>query len=42
LLEYTEKAAVPFQKEWPTQLSYAFDLKEAKRLLAKKEEDEEE
>ncbi|HEX4112589.1 MAG TPA: type I-U CRISPR-associated RAMP protein Csb1/Cas7u [Stellaceae bacterium] len=42
LLGYAKVAVAPFKKEWPTELSYAFDLKEAKKLLAKKEEDEEE
>ncbi|HEX5279310.1 MAG TPA: type I-U CRISPR-associated RAMP protein Csb1/Cas7u [Micropepsaceae bacterium] len=42
LLDYAKSASVPFKKEWPTDLSYTFDLKEAKKLLAKKEEDEEE
>ncbi|HTT83524.1 MAG TPA: type I-U CRISPR-associated RAMP protein Csb1/Cas7u [Rhizomicrobium sp.] len=42
LLNYAKSAAVPFKKEWPAETSYTFDLKEAKKLLAKKEEDEEE
>ncbi|HLI13804.1 MAG TPA: type I-U CRISPR-associated RAMP protein Csb1/Cas7u [Alphaproteobacteria bacterium] len=42
LLDYAKGAVVPFKSKWPTELSYAFDLKEAKKLLAKKEEDEEE
>ena len=42
LLEYAGSAVIPIKKEWPIELSYAFDLKEAKKLLAKKEEDEEE
>lgn len=42
LLDYAKGAVVPFKAKWPTDLSYTFDLKEAKKLLAKKEEDEEE
>ena len=41
LLEYAVKAVKPFKKEWPQKLIYKFDLKEAKKLLAKKSEDEE-
>ena len=41
LLDYAEKAASPFRKEWPEELSYEFDVKEAKKLLAKKTEDKE-
>jgi CRISPR-associated protein Csb1 len=42
LLEYAGNAVTPFKTEWPDELSYVFDMKEAKKLLAKKEEDEEE
>ncbi len=42
LLDYAGKAVAPLKKEWPTELSYIFDMKEAKKLLAKKEENEEE
>ena len=41
LRDYAEEAVKPFSKEWPKELIYKFDLKEAKRLLAKKTEDEE-
>jgi CRISPR-associated protein Csb1 len=40
LLEYAEAAASPFKSKWPKTLVHKFDLKEAKKLLAKKEEDE--
>jgi hypothetical protein len=33
-------AAEPFRKKWPEQLEYQFNLAEAKKLLAKKEEAE--
>jgi len=42
LLDYAKRAVVPFKAKWPSELSYTFDLKEAKKLLAKKEEDGEE
>ena len=42
LLDYAGKAVAPLKKEWPTELSYMFDMKEAKNLLAQREEDEEE
>lgn len=42
LLDYAKRAVVPFKAKWPTELSYSFDLKEAKKLLSKKEVDEEE
>ncbi len=41
LLDYAENAVKPFSKEWPENSIYKFDLKEAKKLLAKKTEDEE-
>ena len=41
LLGYAKKAVEPFSKEWPEELNYKFDLQEAKKLLAKKAEDEE-
>ncbi|MCB2262738.1 MAG: type I-U CRISPR-associated protein Cas7 [Candidatus Thiosymbion ectosymbiont of Robbea hypermnestra] len=40
LLDYAKTAVEPFKNGWPEQLSYKFDLKEAKNLLAKKEEAE--
>ena len=40
LFAYAENAVKPFGKEWPEELIYKFDLKEAKKLLAKKTEDE--
>jgi CRISPR-associated protein Csb1 len=42
LYDYAKEAAKPFQSHWPTELVYKFDLSEAKKLLAKKSEDEEE
>jgi CRISPR-associated protein Csb1 len=42
LLDYAKSAVVPFKEEWPKKLSYVFNLNEAKKLLAKKDEDEEE
>ena len=39
--DYAVEAAKPFSKEWPESLIYKFDLQEAKKLLAKKTEDEE-
>ena len=41
LLDYAQKAVEPFRKEWPEELIYKFDLNEAKKLLAKKSDDEE-
>ncbi len=41
LLEYGAEAVKPFKRGWPQKLTYKFDLKEAKKLLAKKSEDEE-
>ena len=41
LLEYAKDAVKPFSEEWPKELIYKFDLKEAKKLLTKKTEDEE-
>ena len=40
LLEYARDAVKPFIPGWPQELVYKFDLNEAKRLLAKKTEDE--
>jgi CRISPR-associated protein Csb1 len=40
LLEYAEAAARVLRPEWPQDLVHKFDLNEAKRLLAKKTEDE--
>jgi len=39
LLTYALEAAKPFNELWPKELSHKFDLREAKRLLAKKEDD---
>jgi CRISPR-associated protein Csb1 len=36
---YASTAAEHFQPTWPKQLEYEFDLKEAKKLLAKKDDD---
>jgi hypothetical protein len=41
MLKYAEAAVEPFRPYWPKTLVYKFDLKEAKKLLAKKTEDEE-
>lgn len=41
LLEYGLEAVKPFKTGWPQKLTYKFDLKEAKKLLAKTSEDEE-
>ncbi len=41
LLDYADKEANKFRPRWPKTLVHKFDLKEAKKLLAKKEEDEE-
>ena len=41
LLEYAKDVVKPFSEDWPKELIYKFDLKEAKKLLAKKPEDEE-
>ena len=41
LLDYAKESVKPFSREWPEDLIYKFDLKEAKKLLAKKTEDEE-
>ena len=40
LLKYADGAVKPLKKNWPKDLSYQFDLKMAKKLLAKKVEDE--
>ena len=42
LLKYAEHAVAPFKSGWPEDLVYKFDLNEAKKLLTKKTEDEEE
>lgn len=39
VLGYARAAAEPFRSQWPTTLEYAFDIREAKKLLAKKDED---
>lgn len=39
--EYTAKAVEPFQARWPEQREHRFDLKEAKKLLSKKGDDDE-
>jgi CRISPR-associated protein Csb1 len=36
---YASTAAGHFKQQWPKQLEHAFDLREAKKLLAKKDED---
>lgn len=41
LLDYAKETVEPFSKEWPKELIYKFDLNEAKKLLAKKLEDDE-
>jgi CRISPR-associated protein Csb1 len=41
LLKYAEAAVAPFRNDWPKTLLHKFDLKEAKKLLAKKDDDEE-
>lgn len=41
LLIYAEDAVKPFVASWPKEMSYKFDLAEAKKLLAKKSEEEE-
>ncbi|SUS06416.1 Type I-U CRISPR-associated protein Cas7 [Candidatus Defluviicoccus seviourii] len=40
LLKYAQDAVQPFQKDWPKELVHKFDLKEAKKLLAKRTEEE--
>jgi len=40
LLSYAKNVVKPFQSKWPETLAYQFDIKEAKKLLAKKDEDE--
>jgi CRISPR-associated protein Csb1 len=42
LFRYAEDSVGPFKPNWPRELVYKFDLKEAKKLLAKKAEEEEE
>jgi CRISPR-associated protein Csb1 len=41
VLKYALAAVEPFKKDWPKVLLHRFDLKEAKKLLAKKGDDEE-
>ena len=41
LRTYAEDAVKPFVNSWPKEMSYKFDLAEAKKLLAKKSEEEE-
>ena len=41
LLKYAEAAVEPFKANWPEALMHKFDLKEAKKLLAKKTDEEE-
>jgi len=43
ILEYAKSAVKPFRENWPAgdKLIHEFDLKEAKKLLAKKDEEEE-
>lgn len=40
LLTYALDVTAPFKSRWPEVLTHKFDIKEAKKLLAKKEEDE--
>ena len=40
LLKYATEAAKPFKEEWPAEMNFQFDLREAKKLLAKKSKDE--
>lgn len=40
ILSYASAAAEHFKPRWPAQLEHAFDLREAKKLLAKKGEEE--
>lgn len=41
LFDYAKDAVKPFVDSWPKEMSYKFDLAEAKKLLAKKSEEEE-
>ena len=41
LTRYANAAASPFREKWPEQLTHKFDVDEAKKLLAKKDEGEE-
>ena len=41
LLDYAREAAKPFREKWPKESIYKFDLKEAKKLLARKTDDDE-
>ncbi|MEQ1616908.1 MAG: type I-U CRISPR-associated RAMP protein Csb1/Cas7u [Terricaulis sp.] len=40
LLSYAAAAVAPFKADWPPSLEYKFDIKEAKKLLAKKDEED--
>lgn len=40
LRKYAETTVQPFKKQWPKDLVHKFDLKEAKKILAKKDEAE--
>ena len=40
LLKYAKEAVKPFEADWPEELVHRFDLKEARKLLAKKTEEE--
>lgn len=42
LYDYAVEAAKPFKSHWPTELVYKFDLNEAKKLLAKETDNEDE
>ena len=42
LLDYAKTAAAFFKPDWPEKLVHKFDLREAKKLLAKKTDDEQE
>lgn len=41
LFDYAKDVVKPFREDWPEELIYKFDLNEAKKLLAKNTEDEE-
>ena len=41
LLTYAQGVVEPFRSDWPKELVHKFDMSEAKKLLAKKAEDEE-
>ena len=40
LLKYAKEVVEPFKAKWPEELKHKFDLKEAKKLLAKQTEEE--